>query len=529
MTRLRVALSLSLVVCLIVGCLITPRISALSWNHETIAARNGKPNDVDQADDTDEPGLKFRVREGAGQPESRETKAPPTTTPLSNLQIANILRRLPPLMMDTNDQKPFAFRERSLPPPLTGKTINVVFPATENIAAPETSVGPLRVLRYSPEGGVPLAPSLNVTFSQPMISISSQEEAAVNVPVQLSPQLSGKWRWIGTQTLLFEPQTRFPMATRYSATVPAGTRSQNGGQTASDVTWTFETPPPTIKQKYPADNSQSQARDTLMFIEFDQRVDPVAVLRNIKVQAEGTEIATRLATKEEIEADSTLKDRIQNAEKDRWLAFRAVDQSGATKLALPLDTNITVSVGSGTPSLEGPLRTEKAQAFAYRTYGPLKLIKSACGYGNKCTPNDMFRFWFNNQLRPQSLDASKIRIEPSAPGPETSVYSNWIGIGGMKQPDTTYRVTIDKSVTDIFDQQLGKDETISFNVGPMFSQFALSANGFIVLDPGGTDAAACCRGAAVRGFEGSGSRRGSRGRRRGSALPRPRRQGTAGR
>jgi len=65
----------------------------------------------------------------------------------------------------------------------------------------------------------------------------------------------------------------------------------------------------------------------------------------------------------------------------------------------------------------------------------------------------------------------------------TQVNGNLIGIGGMKQPDTTYRVTIDKSVTDVFDQQLGKDETVTFTVGPMFPRFALSANGFTVLDP----------------------------------------------
>ena len=474
MSRLHVALCLSLLVCLVGGCLITSRVTAISLN----------ANGIDQADDTNKRGLQFRVSEGTGQPESRETKASPTTTPLSNLQIANILRRLSPLSMYADDQQPFAFRERSLRPPLTGKTITVAFPATENIAAPETSVGPLQVLRYSPEGDVPLAPNLSVTFSQAMIAVSSQEEAAANVPVRLSPQLPGKWRWVGTNTLLFEPHVRFPMATRYSATVPAGTGSQNGGQTASEVTWTFTTPPPTIKQKYPEDGSQSQARDALMFIEFDQRVDPTAVLKNIKVQAEGTEISTRLATKEEIEADLTLKDRVQNAEKDRWLAFRAVDaQTGATKLALPLDTNITVSVGSGTPSLEGPLRTEKAQEFAFRTYGPLKLIKSECGYYNNCTPSDMFRLFFNNQLRPQGLDASKIRIEPSTQRPEAYVSGDSINIGGMKQPDTTYRVTIDKSVTDIFDQQLGKDETVTLTVGPMFPRFALSANWFTVLDP----------------------------------------------
>jgi len=223
MARLRVALSLSLVVCLVVGCLITPRVTAFSSNKET-TAENGNGNVVDGEDDKDEPGLQFRLSEGTGQPESRETKASPTTTSLSNLQLANILRRLSPLRTDVDDQQPFAFRERSLPPPLTGKTISVAFPANENIAAPATSVGPLQVLRYLPEGDVPLAPNVSVTFSQPMIAVSSQEDAAANVPVRLSPEVPGKWRWVGTNTLLFEPHVRFPMATRYTATVPAGTR-----------------------------------------------------------------------------------------------------------------------------------------------------------------------------------------------------------------------------------------------------------------------------------------------------------------
>src|SRR5687767_5060506 len=121
MTRLHVALSLSLVVCLVVGCLITPGVTALSLNHEISAAEYGTANDVDHSDDTDKPGLQFRVSEGTGQPESQETRASPTTIPLSNLQIANILRRLSPLRIDPDDQQPFAFRERSLPPPLTGK------------------------------------------------------------------------------------------------------------------------------------------------------------------------------------------------------------------------------------------------------------------------------------------------------------------------------------------------------------------------------------------------------------------------
>jgi len=53
-------------------------------------------------------------------------------------------------------------------------------------------VGPLEVVRQSPEGDVPIAPNLSVTFSQPMLAVSSQEEAAENVPVKLSPQTAGQ-------------------------------------------------------------------------------------------------------------------------------------------------------------------------------------------------------------------------------------------------------------------------------------------------------------------------------------------------
>ena len=67
MTRLHVALSLCLVVCLVFGSLITPRAIALSLNHEIIAAHEHDDDDVDQTQGTDSTGLQFRVSEGAGQ------------------------------------------------------------------------------------------------------------------------------------------------------------------------------------------------------------------------------------------------------------------------------------------------------------------------------------------------------------------------------------------------------------------------------------------------------------------------------
>jgi len=41
---------------------------------------------------------------------------------------------------------------------------------------------------------VPLAPDLSVTFSQPMVAVTSQEQAAEYAPVELTPQVEGHWR-----------------------------------------------------------------------------------------------------------------------------------------------------------------------------------------------------------------------------------------------------------------------------------------------------------------------------------------------
>ena len=53
----------------------------------------------------------------------------------------------------------------------------------------------------------------------------TQAEAEKVQPAELRPlPPGGRWRWVGTKTLLFEVEPRLPMATEYSVTVPAGTR-----------------------------------------------------------------------------------------------------------------------------------------------------------------------------------------------------------------------------------------------------------------------------------------------------------------
>ncbi len=67
------------------------------------------------------------------------------------------------------------------------------------------------------------------------------------------------------------------MATKFTAACPAGTKSATGQSLAKDVIWTFTTPPPKVEQMIP--QNQIVKRDALMFVSFDQEINPESVLR----------------------------------------------------------------------------------------------------------------------------------------------------------------------------------------------------------------------------------------------------------
>jgi hypothetical protein len=105
------------------------------------------------------------------------------------------------------------------------------------------------------------------------------------------------WRWLGTQTLIFDAGSgkRLPMATSYKMTIPAGTRSVTGGTLAEAKTVTFQTPTVRLIDHLPPDDGQPQPQEPLIWLAFDQRVDPEAVLKTVTLNAGGKTVAVRRA------------------------------------------------------------------------------------------------------------------------------------------------------------------------------------------------------------------------------------------
>jgi len=434
-----------------------------------------KPTGQPTATPTASAGLRL----SAGQEEvARVTPAPTVPAqPLAAADILAVLNRLPPLEAAEGDQQPFVLRPGSQPAPRPGQTIELPFPPpTAAVPPAESAAGPLEVLRYQPEGDVPLAPYLSVTFNQPMVPLTGLADlAAGTVPVKLSPQPAGKWRWVGTKTLMFEPSGRFPMATKYTVEIPAGTKSATGGTLATAVTWTFTTPPLTLKSYYPPTGGPMR-RDVLMFAAFDQRIDPAAVLKTVKVTAGGATIAIRPATAAEVQADKAVSRLASQAGDGRWLAFRSVE-------LLPGDSAITVTIGPGTPSDEGPLTTTAAQSFTFRTYGAFRALGARCGYDDRCPPFTPWWIEFNNPLDEAAFDPAWVKIEPELPGAKISAQGNFIMIQGRSQGRTTYRIRVSAALRDVFDQTLGNDTVFTIKVGSAYPNIFAPGGTFLVLDP----------------------------------------------
>lgn len=411
-------------------------------------------------------GLEFRLSEGTEGAETRSVTPPAKTDPLSKGDTESLLKRIPPVKTSGDDQKDFAVRDRSLPAPKTGKVNPVKFPAPEDRAAPNVNTAAkLEVLRFSPSGEVSIAPEMNVTFSQPMVAVTSQEDAAQTVPVQLSPQVKGKWRWLGTKTLMFDAEQRFPQATKFTALIPAGTKSAVGGTLEKDVSWTFTTPPPKVVTMIPA--SQTVRRDAMMFLSFDQEINADQILSKLQIQGGGKNLPVRFATEAEIAADTAISYYIKQSQPKRWLAFRAINSEGGTQDALPPASGITVTVPAGTPSAEGPLPTVAAQGFYFSTYSPLAFSRGYCGwYDNKnCSPFENWYLEFNNPIDAESFDKSMVKVEPAVENLNIYPSGNYIYITGFKKGRTTYKVSIDPKVKDIYGQELGKPASVSIKVG----------------------------------------------------------------
>jgi uncharacterized protein YfaS (alpha-2-macroglobulin family) len=431
-------------------------------------------------------GLDITLSQGSAMAQSPVTNTVAASEPLSAEETQALLDRLPAIETEAGDQVEFNLPPDSLEPPTVAETIESTFPASAPLTGTgaltvEVQAGDLEVSRYAPEGEISMAPFLQVTFNQPMVALGTLAElAAEEIPVQLTPELPGVWKWLGTQTLSFEytgEVDRFPMSTEYEAVIPAGTTSVNGSVLQEEVRWRFSTPAVTVVRSFP--NGGPTGLDPLMFVAFNQLVDPAAVLDTIFVVANGAPVDVRLAAAEEVAETPNVASLAKTAGDGRWIAFRAT-------APLPTDATVNINIGPGTPSAEGPRTTELVQSFSFATYSALRITSARCSWGGSTCPlGSPFEITFNNPIDLPALTQAWVSATPEIPGMVASGYGNTISISGAMAGRTKYTVTVHGDVRDIFGQTLGSEESFTFTTDSAYPYLTSAAGNLVTVDPAG--------------------------------------------
>ena len=240
--------------------------------------------------------------------------------------------------------------------PFAAENVALDVPAGEAAFTPALE-GPLRVISatpYGPMGSLPPGVRVSVTFSRPMVPLGEAPPVEPGA-LTLEPPVAGALRWVGTQTLVFDPDAPLPYATPFRAVVRPGLAALDGEALAEPFAWTFETPRPRLEASEPADGARFVAPDAVVRLRFNQPIDTTRARPFVRLflrTAARTEVPTKLTADED----------------GRVLVL-------TPERPLPKGRPFVVEIRAGLPAREGPLGMDRDARVRFETYGPLTLVE----------------------------------------------------------------------------------------------------------------------------------------------------------
>lgn len=326
-----------------------------------------------------------------------------------------------------------------------------------------TGAGDLRVLSATPLGRTSSpkeADSVVAMFDRPMVALEALPEGRGKTILKFEPPIAGKTRWLGSRTLAFTPDPRFPLATEFKVTVPAGTRALDGSFLKEDYAWSFQTVAPIVVRHFPQDKQKWLALETQVLLVFNQAVDRSAArdyISLISVDGQGNE--KKLDFRLSLPSAEKLKEENLDIRPEQGLLLEPRERlsPGYTYL---------VAVKQGLPSKEGPLRMEKSLSFSFGTFEPFRFI--GLEESDRLSPSAQLQFRFSNQVEYKSF-VQHIRFDPPIQIPE--YYSEWdysndvLYLTLPLEPETQYTARIDPELKDGFGNRLGQEAQVRFTTG----------------------------------------------------------------
>ena len=95
------------------------------------------------------------------------------------------------------------------------------------LAAPKEAPVTLHVDAY-PDHALKPSSAFEVRFAEPMIAADAVGKPERESPLVIKPAMTGKWRWLSTQSGVFQPTEPPPLGTTYLVTLAGGLKTADG-------------------------------------------------------------------------------------------------------------------------------------------------------------------------------------------------------------------------------------------------------------------------------------------------------------
>lgn len=354
---------------------------------------------------------------------------------------------------------------------------------------------PLQVLSATPKGSLtePGRQAITLRFNQPVVALGEPTSfSSDNCPLVLTPKIAGTCRYAGTQTLVFEPAENWPLASQYTAQLPAGFKAAVSGEKLAEAyRFSFTTPRPYVRMVYPQNGEHWVTLSPVVYVAFSQKMDGARVAKHAYLtDPAGNKItlSARQITPEEFEK--------------KFSYLEDIAQVVALSPTSPLqkNTKYTLVLPAGLQAAQGNLGLEHAYQSSFYTYPGLAVLEATQQGCLPLTPQVRFSTPVRmrelvaaakvspasavRKLNEQELDALGYErtIMPFAQlSPETQKnLMDTYQLSAQEQkngtaffqtplsflnltPEQSVTVTLDKNLTDIYGNRLGKEYTFTIS------------------------------------------------------------------
>ena len=317
--------------------------------------------------------------------------------------------------------------------------------------------GPLRVLRATPAGEASPTAAITVTFDRPVAGSLDRTVPPESVLV-VEPAIEGRLEWRDPVTVRLVPSRPLVAGRSYSVTVRDRFTAMDGSRLAEPFRFEVHVraptllvvgaagsapigllgPRPRLEAVY-SDAVPAGWMSRVSFLELAPRCPGERIVRLRTVAQRGI----------------TDDDGWRYVESGGWRRDRAADSLRRVvalepERALPLDCPFTVRL----PARVDTLGTPELRDTTMSTYGPLRIARVTCGWGQVC-PTGPIQLTFSTpvsgaevQRRVRILPETEFTVRDTA-----STSTVWV-LQARLAPRSGYAVVADTALRDIFGQRL---------------------------------------------------------------------------